>query len=219
VSERATAGGARIQVGVTADRRFGTNSYLVMDESTRDAVVIDANLEPQLMIDLVAERGARVNAILLTHTDIDHIAGLSALLEALGPVPVAVHAAERFVVAEGKALRREFGEFTVRVDDPVELAEGKVFQAGSLVFEVLHTPGHSPGGVTLRIGRLLFTGDALFAGSIGRSDFANSDGAALLSGIREKLLSQPDDFTVYSGHGPATTVGRERRTNPFLGGG
>jgi len=204
-------------VDVTADRRFGTNSYLVLDESTRDAVVIDANLEPQQMIDLVAERGARVRAILLTHTDIDHIAGVSALLEAFGPIPVAVHPAERFVVAEGKALRREFGEFSVRVEDPVELAEGKVFRAGSLEFEVLHTPGHSPGGVTLRIGSLLFTGDALFAGSIGRSDFANSDGAALLSGIREKLLSQPDEFTVYSGHGPATSVGHERRNNPFVG--
>jgi len=81
---------------------------------------------------------------------------------------------------------------------------------------VLHTPGHSPGGVTLKIGDSLFTGDALFAGSIGRSDFSNSDGKALLDGINNKLLSQPDELTVYSGHGPATTIGRERRTNPFL---
>jgi len=81
---------------------------------------------------------------------------------------------------------------------------------------VLHTPGHSPGGVTLKIENNLFTGDALFAGSIGRSDFANSDGAALLDGINQKLLTQPDDLVVYSGHGPTTTIGRERKTNPFL---
>jgi glyoxylase-like metal-dependent hydrolase (beta-lactamase superfamily II) len=81
---------------------------------------------------------------------------------------------------------------------------------------VLHTPGHSPGGVSLKIGDSIFTGDALFAGSIGRSDFANSNGRALIEGIKAKLLAQPDEVEVYSGHGPATTIGRERRTNPFL---
>jgi len=205
-----------VHVEVTADKRFGTNSYLVEDESTHDAVIIDANLEPALMIDLVQRRGAVVKAILLTHTDIDHIAGLNELLEAFGPIPVAVHAAERAVVAEGKPLRREFGEVSIRVDNVVELVEDRKFRAGSLEFEVLHTPGHSPGGVTLRIQNRLFTGDALFAGSIGRSDFANSDGAVLLHGINSKLLSLPDDLEVHSGHGPATTVGRERRSNPFL---
>ena len=96
------------------------------------------------------------------------------------------------------------------------LVEGEPYRAGSLEFEVLHTPGHSPGGVTLKIDGHLFTGDALFAGSIGRSDFANSDTAALLEGIKARLLSQADDAIVYSGHGPATTIGRERRMNPFL---
>ncbi len=201
---------------VTADRRFGTNSYLVEDDATHDAVVIDANLEPEVMVDLVRQRKANVKAILLTHTDLDHIAGLHELRQAFGPVPIAVHDAERPVVAEGKPLRREFGPIATRVENVVPLVEGEIFRAGSLEFEVLHTPGHSPGGVSLRIGDCLFTGDALFAGSVGRSDFANSDGAALLEGIRTKLLSLPDDLLVYSGHGPATTIGRERRTNPFL---
>ncbi len=120
------------------------------------------------------------------------------------------------MVSEGKPLRREFGPLATQIDNVATLREGEPYRAGSLEFEVLHTPGHSPGGVTLKIDGYLFTGDALFAGSIGRSDFANSDGRKLIDGIRSQLLSQPDEMIVYSGHGPATTIGRERKNNPFL---
>jgi glyoxylase-like metal-dependent hydrolase (beta-lactamase superfamily II) len=206
----------RLRVDSTADRQFGTNSYLVEDEDTRDAVIIDANLEPEPMVELVRRRGADVKAILLTHTDVDHVAGLSVLLRELGPLPVAVHDSERHVVTEGTPLRRQFPVQLTPVATVASLADSEKFRAGSLEFEVLHTPGHSPGGVSLKIGDHVFTGDALFAGSIGRSDFHNSDSAALLDGIKSKLMTLPDDIVVHSGHGPATTIGRERKTNPFL---
>jgi glyoxylase-like metal-dependent hydrolase (beta-lactamase superfamily II) len=204
----------KLRVESTADGQFGTNSYLVLDEDTHDAVVIDANLEPERVIEVVRKLDANVKAILLTHTDVDHVAGLPVLLRELGALPVAVHPSERHVVEEGKPLRRQW---------PVELPPiatvtslGDRFSAGSLDFEVLHTPGHSPGGVSLKIGDHVFTGDALFAGSIGRSDFHNSDAAALIDGIQSRLLTLPDGTIVHSGHGPDTTIGREKRSNPFL---
>lgn len=205
-----------IRVEGTADGRFATNSYLVLDEETKDAVVIDANFEPRLVLDRIRESHAKVKAVLLTHTDVDHIAGLPVLLAELGAIPVAVHDAEREVVVEGIPLRREFPSTMSPIGKVVGLQEGQPFVAGSLSLDVLHTPGHSPGGVSLRIGTYVFTGDALFAGSIGRSDFQNSDGRALIQGIRTKLLSLPDETLVYSGHGPVTSIGKERRENPFL---
>jgi hydroxyacylglutathione hydrolase len=206
----------KVHIEVTADRRFGTNSYLVEDEATHDAVVIDSNLEPDFVIDLARRRGANVKAILLTHTDLDHIAGLHELRAAFGPVPIAVHDAEREVVVEGKPLRREFGPLATQLENVEGLVQGELYRAGSLEFEVLHTPGHSPGGVSLKIDGYVFTGDALFAGSVGRSDFANSDGRKLIEGIQSQLLALDDETIVFSGHGPATTIGRERKTNPFL---
>jgi hydroxyacylglutathione hydrolase len=206
----------KLEIETTADARWGTNSYLVEDVDTHDAVVIDANMEPEDILSIVRRRGAKVRAILLTHTDGDHIAGLPRLLEELGEVPVAVHPNEVEVITGGKPLRPNIPMVLEPLPKADALEEGTPYKAGSLQFQVLHTPGHSPGGVTLKIGNALFTGDALFAGSIGRSDFANSDGRVLLEGIRGKLLVEPEESLVLAGHGPASTIGREKQYNPFL---
>jgi hydroxyacylglutathione hydrolase len=206
-----------LHIEVSTDSQIRTNSYLVEDERTKDAAVIDANTEPEAMIDTVRGRGSVVRAILLTHTDIDHIAGLSRLREAWGDdVPIAVHDAERHVISQGQRLRREHNHDSPGFEKVESLAPGELYHAGSLAFLVLPTPGHSPGGVTLRLDGLLFTGDALFAGTIGRHDFANSDPKALVAGIRDQLLSLPDECVVLPGHGPRSTIGQERRSNPFL---
>lgn len=207
----------RIEVEGTADSLMGTNSYVVEDLTTHDAVIVDANLEPELAIEVVKRRGAAVRAILLTHTDFDHIAGLDRLLAEFGPIPVAVHPAELSFVREGTPMRGEAGRpLPAPIPAPEPLEEGRPYRAGSLEFEVFHTPGHSPGGVTLKVENCLFTGDALFAGSVGRTDFVNSDTDQLMRGIETRLMVQPDEFMVLAGHGPVSTIGQERRYNPFL---
>ncbi|HEV2953763.1 MAG TPA: MBL fold metallo-hydrolase [Candidatus Dormibacteraeota bacterium] len=204
-----------VQIEAIADPQMGTNSYLVLDQESRRAVIIDANLDPESVIDLVRRREAKVEAILLTHTDFDHIAGLPRLLEEFG-VPVAVHDRERDFLTRGTPMRGATPVPTPPIELVQSLVEGERFDVGPLSFAILATPGHSPGSVSLKIGGAIFTGDALFAGSIGRTDLPGGDSATLMESIKTQLLGLNDDILVYSGHGPITTIGQERRYNPFL---
>jgi glyoxylase-like metal-dependent hydrolase (beta-lactamase superfamily II) len=201
---------------------FYKNGYVVACPETHQGVVIDPGDEVDDLLRAVERDGTHVVYILLTHAHLDHVTGVKAAKAVLG-VPVWLHRADQFLYDGAVEQGRMFGlqvEAPPRVDSYYE--PGQTFQVGTLTIEVLHTPGHCPGGVCLVVGRTgradrtLFVGDTLFAGSIGRTDLPGGDTATLLRSIREVLFAFPDETEVHSGHGPVTTIGEERRTNPFL---
>jgi hydroxyacylglutathione hydrolase len=201
---------------------FEKNGFVVACSDTREAVLIDPGDEVDGLLEASRQHGLAVKYILLTHAHLDHITGVGRAKAAL-EIPVALHRADEFlykgVVQQGIA----FG-FKADPQPPIDfyLEEGTVVQFGNCTSAVRHTPGHSPGGVCLAIGRdgetpkTLIVGDTLFAGGIGRTDLPGGDLDTLLTSIRKVLFAFPDDSIVWPGHGSQTTIGRERRTNPFL---
>jgi glyoxylase-like metal-dependent hydrolase (beta-lactamase superfamily II) len=194
---------------------FAENCYLLADPERREAVVIDPGEEAELFLARLEHERWTPTAVWLTHAHLDHVAGVAALKAATG-VPVLLHPADRALY---DATPRQAAMFGLSADVPPppdgELAEGQRLSVGDCAFEVLHTPGHSRGSVTFVGHGMAFTGDALFAGSIGRTDLPGGDTETLLRSIREKLFALPDATVVLSGHGPETTIGAEKRTNPF----
>ncbi len=195
-----------------------TNCYVVHRKPTECGCwIVDAGYEPEPMIDYIRERGLTPQRVVLTHGHLDHIAGLRRLREEWPDLPIMIHETEwkfpRRPVLNLSALLAE----PVVAPDPTEALADELDLEG-LRFEIRHTPGHSPGGVTLYQPEsgVALVGDTLFAGSIGRADFPGSDPAMLEKSIREQLYSLPDETRVLPGHGPATTIGRERATNPFV---
>ena len=207
---------------VRAVHPFFKNGYVVGCEETREAVVIDPGDEVDQLLEAVKTHGLQVRYILLTHAHLDHITGVGRAKAALG-VPVGLHQADNFlyegVVQQGRAFGFEVGAQPA-VDFFYEPDATMTF--GRYKAHVRHTPGHCPGGVCLAVARegsietALFVGDTLFAGSIGRTDLPGGDMTTLLRSIQDVLFTYPDESVVYSGHGEPTTIGRERRTNPFL---
>ena len=201
---------------------FFKNGFVLGCEDTRDAVLIDPGDEVQELLDLAAQTSLAIRHILLTHAHIDHITGVGAAKKALN-VPIYLHRDDLFLYERAIEMGEMFG-MKVEAPPPVDVfyTEGQVIPFGT--FEVCphHTPGHCPGGVCLEIrkggevGRDLIVGDTLFAGSIGRTDLPGGDLRTLLASIARVLFPFGDDARVYPGHGPATTIGEERRTNPFL---
>jgi hydroxyacylglutathione hydrolase len=201
---------------------FFKNGFVVACENTREAAIIDPGDEVAGLIAFVKRRKLVVRHILLTHAHVDHVTGVPAAKREFG-APVYLHRDDLFLY---EAAAQQGAMFGVRVDPlpPVDVyyTRGEVITFGDVEARPHHTPGHCPGGVCLQVGTKgtsgddLFVGDTLFAGSIGRTDLPGGDYATLMRTITSVLFAFGDDARVYPGHGPATTIGQERRTNPFL---
>lgn len=196
-----------------------TNCYVVSLPDSAECWIVDVGFDPDPLIQLVRDRGLKPVRIILTHSHLDHIAGVRQLLEELGPVPLAIHEAEAEFLLDPDLNLSSYVEMNVTTPPADEqLHDGQTLALGSTEWKVLHTPGHSPGGITLyhAASHQAIVGDTLFADSIGRYDFPTSNGELLFRSIREKLLTLPDETRIYPGHGPQSTIGRERGHNPFL---
>jgi hydroxyacylglutathione hydrolase len=195
------------------------NCYVLGCEQTRQAIVVDPGDNAPVILAAVRRHDLMVERIVATHAHFDHVLAARSVEEATG-APLYLHPADRPLLQSMRRttmawLGHDPGEPPARV---CELTSGGVIRVGNITLEIRSTPGHSPGGITLvdHAGRQVFTGDALFAGSIGRTDLPGGGIEMLLAGIRTQILTLPDDYAVLPGHGPASTVGEERCGNPFL---
>jgi glyoxylase-like metal-dependent hydrolase (beta-lactamase superfamily II) len=199
---------------------FQQNCTLIWDEATNKGAVVDPGGDLPRIEAAIRKSGIAVEKIILTHGHLDHAGGAAELKEKMGDVPIeGPHLADKFLLDKLAAQGLAMGVLGARALTPDRwLAEGNTVTVASATFGVLHCPGHSPGSVVLvnTAQRFALVGDVLFRGSIGRTDFPYGDHAALISAIKTKLLPLGDDFAFICGHGPMSTFGEERMTNPFL---
>ncbi len=198
---------------------FDTNCYIVNHPASDECWIVDAGLNPGALIDEIRRRRLRPVAVVLTHAHWDHIAGLWEVRKAFPEVPILIHEAERAWLAD-PLLNLSAAVVTPMTAPEASqlLRDGDELTLAGERWKVLHTPGHSPGGLTLwhEPSATALVGDALFAGSVGRTDFPGSDPQVLANSIRTRLYTLPDKTRVYPGHGPETTIGREKASNPFV---
>lgn len=197
---------------------FQENCFLVFDDDTGKGIFIDPGAEPERLMSRARSAQVEIIGIYNTHGHIDHVGGVAVIKETL-KVPFAMHSEDGFLLQSLPDQARMFGIKGAEIPDiDIHLKDGDTVEVGSLKARVIHTPGHSPGGVCFAFDTTVFVGDTLFAGSIGRSDLPGGSLDTLLSSIKERLLGLGDDVIALSGHGPSTTIGEERLYNPFLTG-
>ena len=209
-----------MQIVQIPNGQFVQNCYLVVDEGAGECAIVDPGEEAGLILHKLAATGAEPVAIWLTHAHLDHVLGVPRVAAETG-APVWLHPADRPLYDAVPEQAAWFGLEAPALPPPDRsFAHGDAVRVGELAFQVRHTPGHSPGSVCLVAPTrgVVLGGDVLFAGSIGRTDLPGGDFDTLMASIERELLSLPEATIVYTGHGPQTTVGHERRSNPFLTG-
>ena len=215
---RSEAAVSDLEVVSLPNGQLSQNCYLVADRRTREAVIIDPGEEPAMFLAELDTRAWALRAIWLTHAHVDHVIGVGAVKRATG-VPIHLHPLDRRIY---EALPQFGAWLGLELEAPpppdVALEAGDRLRVGGCEFEVRATPGHSPGSVSFAGHGMVFGGDVLFSGSVGRTDLPGADFATLMSTIHSQFLSLPDSTVVHSGHGPDTTIGIERLTNPFITG-
>lgn len=201
-----------------ANGMFQENCYIIGCTETLEAVLIDPGEEAELFLRHLDRETFTLKSVWLTHGHVDHVDGVKRIVDATG-AEVFLHPGDRDLYDRLVQQGAVWGLESEAAPPPDhDLAHGDELRVGDAPFTVLHVPGHSKGGVAFLGQGVVFVGDALFAGSIGRTDLPGGDTLTLLTSIREQLLTLPDETVVYPGHGPETTIGVERRTNPFLRG-
>lgn len=191
------------------------NTYVIGDEATRQAIVVDPGDESDRIIDIIKDKNLQVHSVICTHTHFDHVGAVGDIRKATG-AKILIHKNDLQVYETAKDQAAFWGYDIDDIPEPDGfIDEGGVIEAGNLKFRVLHTPGHSPGGICLYGEGILLSGDTIFKGSVGRTDFPGGSTEELKKSFR-RLLDLPQDTKIYSGHGPETTVGIEKKTNFFV---
>lgn len=201
----------RIQAGI-----YAVNCYIIYSEDTNEGIIVDPGGDVDDILDYVRENNLNIKYLVLTHGHADHIGGLKGLKEALGAI-IAIHEDDVDMLKDAdKNLSFVMAMGKVELEPDLLLREGDILEFGNEKAKVIHTPGHTRGSICLEINDVIISGDTLFAGSIGRTDLYGGDYDTLINSIKDKLMTYPDETKVYPGHGSPTTIGRERKYNPFL---
>jgi glyoxylase-like metal-dependent hydrolase (beta-lactamase superfamily II) len=198
-----------------------TNAYLVADAGTKEAAVIDPAWDGHIILEAAQKRGWRIGHLWYTHAHFDHIGGAGAIADALNPLPlVALHSNDHVLWRAGGGGAFFGFDIDPGPEPTIDLHQGQILRLGSVEFEVRFTPGHTPGHCILYVpsSHVCFCGDVIFAGSVGRTDLPGGSWEQLESSIRTKVYTLPDETRLLSGHGPETTVGEEKKSNPFVSG-